>query len=327
MTKHAFVTGATGFLGVNLVQQLSEQGWEITAIHRNKIDHPLLNKLKINWKNASLFSVKELQNAMPNKPFVVFHLAASTTQFKPEYPMQTKTNVEGTANMLSAIKNKNVEFFVHTSSIAAFGFHGGKTIDETTPMLGLESKHNYSITKLQSEKLVKKAFAETGLKGVVLNPCNIIGPWDTRNWIQLFQLVKAEKVPGIPPASGSYAYVTEVAKAHISAVTKGRTGENYILGGPTLPMIGLINEIERQFGKKISKKTTPAFILKAIEPFYRIQGFITKKEPTLTPDKVKLLIRSYNANDSKARAELDYKHLSLEKIVANTIAWMENKTQ
>ncbi len=322
MNKHAFVTGATGFLGVNLVQQLIDEGWKITAIHRSKIDHPILNKANIDWEKASLFNIDELRKALPNEPFVVFHVAASTSQWKREYPMQTKTNVEGTANLLEAIKGKPVEFYLQTSSIAAYGLHDG-IITEESAMKGLESGHNYSITKLQSEQLVKKAISESGLKAVILNPCNIIGPWDTRNWIQLFKHVKNETVPGIPTASGSYAFVGEVAKAHISAIEKGVVGENYILGGPTVPMLALMNEIERQFDKKVSKKTTPPILLKAIEPFYRLKGFYTGKEPTLTPDKVKLLTRNYNADDSKARAELDYKHYSLEKIVAETIAWME----
>ncbi len=324
MPKHAFVTGATGFLGVNLVQQLHADGYKITAIHRNPVTHPVLKTLPVNWQKASLFSVEELKKALPTEPFVVFHLAASTTQWAPEFAQQTKSNVDGTANILQAIKGSAVEAFIHTSSITAFGFHQ-EIITEKTPFKALESGYNYGITKYQSEVLAKKAGTETGVKTVVLNPCHIIGPWDTHNWIQLFNHVKNETLPGIPPASGNFAWVQEVAKAHIAAVTKGANLENYILGGPKITMLELIQEMQLQLGKKLSTKTTPAFLLKAMEPVFRLQSFITKKEPILTPDKVRLLLKSFEANDSKARTQLGYTHKTVPDIVAETLKWMETR--
>ncbi len=44
----------------------------------------------------------------------------------------------------------------------------------------------YAITKFEAEELVRKAIAEHDLDAVIINPCHIIGPWDTHNWIQLF---------------------------------------------------------------------------------------------------------------------------------------------
>ena len=323
MNKHAFVTGATGFLGVNLIPLLMAEGWQITAIHRSQVTHPVLKDQPINWVNTGLDNVAGLRKALPSEPFTVFHMAASTTQWKKNYQHQNDTNVTGTANLIEAVQGSPIERFIYTSSISAFGLQDG-VITEKTPSQAVESGHNYSITKWQAEQLIKEECKQKKLDAVILNPCHIVGPWDTNNWIQLFTHVRNETIPGIPPASGNFAWVGEVAKAHIMAAINGKCGENYILGGPFVSILSFINEMEKQLNKKVSTKTISPILLKAIEPFYRLKGFLTNQEPTLTPDKVKLLLKSFEADDSKARSELGYQHKSIAEIVRRTLAWMDS---
>jgi len=324
MQKNAFVTGATGFLGVHLIEALVKDGWNITAIHRSKIEHPLLKNATVSWKEASLFDVESLKKALPDDDFTVFHLAASTAQWQPEFAMQRKTNVLGTANVIEAALYKKARRFVHTSSITSFGLHEG-IITEKTPQTAKESNLEYAITKLEGEELVKKAVREQNLDAVILNPCHIIGPWDTHNWIQLFEKVLDKSLPGIPPASGNFAWVSEVAKAHITAASLGKKGENYILGGPYATMLAMIQEMQQQLSYPISSKTTPAFLLRAMVPVFTIQSFFTKKEPTLTPNKVTFLLKSLQADDAKAKLELGYKHKTMPEIVKETLAWVKNR--
>jgi len=324
MSKNAFVTGATGFLGVHLIQALERDGWNITAIHRNKIDHPLLQTANVSWKESSLFDVESLIKAMPNGDFTVFHLAASTAQWKPQFAMQRKTNVMGTANMIEAALYKKATRFVHTSSITTYGLHED-IINEKSPQTAKETNLQYAITKLEGEELVKKAVREQNLDAVILNPCHIIGPWDTHNWIQLFEKVIDKSLPGIPPASGNFAWVGEVALAHIAAANQGRTGENYILGGPFSTMLAMIQEMQGQLNYPVSTKTTPAFLLKAMVPVFGLISLFTKREPTLTPDKVTFLLKTMQADDAKAKLELGYKHKTMPEIVRETLAWVKNR--
>lgn len=324
MTKHAFVTGATGFLGVNFLQALADAGWAITALHRQPINHPVLNHLDVNWQKGSLLDLESLRKALPNEPFVAFHMAASTVQWKPQYPMQTRTNVEGTANVLSALRGSHVERLVYTSSITTYGLHNS-VITEYSEQRAIQSGLNYAITKYKAEQLIKNAVRQNEIDAVIVNPCHIIGPWDTHNWIQLFEHTITETLPGVPPVSGNFAWVNEVAKAHISAAEKGQSGENYILGGPYASILELVNEMQRQLDIAISKRALSPILLRAIEPFYGLQGFITRKEPTLTPDKVRLLLKSFEADDSKAQRELGYRHKTISEIVRETLAWINDQ--
>jgi len=318
--KQAFVTGATGFLGVNLVNLLLQNGWQVTAIHRKPIVHPLLINKPISWVHASLDDVSSLKLAMPKSGCTIFHLASDTTQWKRNYARQTKTNVVGTKNLLAVAQEAPVDCFVYTSSITAFGLPSG-LITEETPSVAKASKSNYAKTKWQAEELVREAQTR-GLKTVITNPCHIIGPWDTNNWIHLFKAVLEDNLPGIPPATGIFSWVDEVAKAHIAAAEKGKSGENYILGGPHHTMLNLVNEVQRQLGKPVSKKASPPWLLRGIEPLMRFRSLLDGKEPQLTPDKVLMLTHSLQADDSKARNELGYQHKTLPEMVEKTLAWL-----
>ncbi len=318
--KQAFVTGATGFLGVNLVNQLLQNGWQVTAIHRKPIVHPLLINKPINWVQASLDDVSSLKLAMPKSACTIFHLASDTTQWKRYYARQTQTNVLGTKNLLAVAQEAPVDCFVYTSSITAFGLPSG-LITEETPSVAKASKSNYAKTKWQAEELVREAHTH-GLRTVITNPCHIIGPWDTNNWIHLFKAVLEDNLPGIPPATGIFSWVDEVAKAHIAAAEKGKSGENYILGGPHHSMLHLVNEVQRQLGKPIAIKASPPWLLRSVEPFMRLRSYLDRKEPQLTPDKVMMLTHSLRADDSKARNELGYQHKTLPEMVEKTLAWL-----
>jgi dihydroflavonol-4-reductase len=320
--KKAFVTGGTGFLGVNLINQLLEKGWEVTAIHRGPIVHPMLINKPVQWVMASLEDVDRLKRAMPKTDFTVFHLASDTTQWKRHYPRQNKTNVGGTQNMLKAATGLPVDCFVYTSSITAFGMHDS-VVSETTPSIAASGTNNYAISKWQAEQLVREAHAN-GLRAVITNPCHIIGPWDTNNWIHLFKAVVEDNLPGIPPATGNFSWVDEVAKAHITAAERGSSGENYILGGPLHSMVELVNEVQRQLKKPISKRASAPALLRGIEPLMRLRSFFDGKEPQLTPDKVKLLTHRLSADDTKAQKQLGYKHKILPEMVEQTLAWLKN---
>ena len=70
-----------------------------------------------------------------------------------------------------------------------------------------------------------------GLDAVLLNPANVIGRYDWSTWSQFIRLAANRQLFRIPPGRACYADVDAVVRAHVAAVDKGRTGENYLLGG------------------------------------------------------------------------------------------------
>ena len=74
---------------------------------------------------------------------------------------------------------------------------------------------------------------ENGLiDAVIINPGSMIGPFDhTLQYGRLFGELQRGEVPGIPSGGVSWGHVAEVAKAHVTAIKHGRTGERYICAG------------------------------------------------------------------------------------------------
>lgn len=124
--SHAFVTGGTGFLGINLLKLLHEEGIRVTALYRSEEARRRdpLPQFSVDWQQGSVTDLGSLQRALPEDADAVFHLAGNTSQFKKDYGIQYEVNVDGTRNMVRAALDRGVLRFAHTSSIAAFGQSG-----------------------------------------------------------------------------------------------------------------------------------------------------------------------------------------------------------
>src|SRR5208283_107830 len=122
----------------------------------------------------------------------------------------------------------------------------------------------YHRTKFLAEGLVRDA-VKKGLNAVVLNPCNIIGPYDTNNWTRQFIMpIYRGTLPGVPPGKAMWCHVKDIVNAHISAADKGVSGDNYLLGGTEATFLNVVNEIERLLGKPETRRVQPAWLLKLL---------------------------------------------------------------
>ncbi len=320
MTKTAFVTGATGFLGLNLVQQLVEDGWQVTALHRASSNLTYLRRFPVTLTVGTVEDPASLDAAIPDRVDAVFHVAGDVSFWRGHNKRQRRVNVDGTSNVCKAALRAEAKRFVHTSSIAAYGLPHGP-FDETAPLRGKASWIGYLNSKARGEMAVQNAIA-WGLDAVILNPANIIGPYDTANWSQLFTLVAEDKLPGIPPGRAPFCHVRDVARAHISAVERGRTGENYILGGPLATYAEAFAVVGDLLGHPVNAKTLPAFALKLAASLSELRALPTRTEPDLTREMAALLSADILAQSGKAARELGYASPSLEAMFRDCHDWL-----
>jgi dihydroflavonol-4-reductase len=318
--KHAFVTGGTGFLGVNLIEQLRKDGWDVTAIYRDDSKTAFLKELGVNLIPGTIDDEKTLIDAMPKEVDAVFHVAADVSFWRANNARQTRTNVDGTKNVVNAALKKKAKRFIHTSSIAAYGTHK-QPVTEQTRQTGQSSNINYLRTKALAEMEVRQAI-KAGLDAVILNPANIVGPHDSHNWGRLFQVVRDKQLPGIPPGNGSFAHSIEVARAHITAVEKGKTGENYLLGGPAASYRDCFEAVSKILGIEIEANITSPVVLKTVAVFSDFVSMFTHKYPTLTPEMAEILCGNITCKSDKAEKELNYKVTSLDQMFQDCFDWL-----
>lgn len=321
----AFITGATGFLGTNLVHLLIKEGYQITAIKRETSNVSAFEGMAINWHTADILDADSLMAACPDDVDIIYHIAADTSMWSVKNDQQTKINLEGTSNMINVALAKNAKRFIHTSSIAAFGIHHDAVITEETPQLGDQCFANYYKTKYQSEQLIKSAVKHDGLDAVILNPCHLVGAWDSHNWSQMLTMVVNDKLPGIPPGYGSFCHIEEVAKAHLQAAKVGKTGENYILSGADASFVEFVQTIGKLLNKKVADKAMPHWLLKIVGHVSVFFALFTGKEPDMTPEKVLIVSEILKVSSAKAQHELSYRaDVPLKTMLSDCYLWMQS---
>jgi len=318
--KTAFVTGAGGFLGLNLVKLLLENRWKIKAFDLNVSKLRQFDSSRLQSVKGDITDSASCEEAMPDNVDAVFHLAGDTTHWKPGNTRQTLINVDGTRIMVETAIKKRARRFIFTSSIGAYGAHSD-TITEESPSTALDSIINYWRTKRFAEQKVRQGI-ERGLDAVILNPANIIGPHDDSGWSRLFFLIEKGKLAGAPPGSASFCHAGEVARAHMLAFEKGRSGHNYLLGGSDGTWLEFVQQIGRLLGRKVPDKPLPAFILKSIGRISLWISYLTRKEPDITPEKAYLVSTKLICNSDKARKELGYRVVSLEAMLEDCHQWL-----
>jgi len=256
---------------------------------------------------------------------VVFHLAANTSAWAKNNARQYIDNVDGTRNMVNAALQKNVGRFIYTSSISAFGYHPDKCINEQTVSNALTCGMQYNRTKFLAENIVKDA-VKKGLNAVILNPCNIIGPYDTNNWTRQFiRPIYKGQLPAVPPGKAMWCHVKDIVDAHISAVDKGVPGEKYLLGGTEANFVDIVNEIERLLGKAETHRVQPAWLLKLLVGVLFLKSKIDGKEPILTPEKYNRAVAYIRCDYSKASAVLGYRTSPLSVMLKDSFTWLKSE--
>jgi dihydroflavonol-4-reductase len=320
IARRAFVTGGTGFVGLNMVKALMEQGWDVTALHRPSSDLSLLKRFNPRLAQGSITDPAALLAAIPEGTDTLFHVAGNTAMWRKLDAEQTRDNVEGTRNVVEAAIAKRVRRLIVTSSISAYGPVSGE-VTESTPSLAANSPVNYQKSKYLAQELARAA-VDRGLQVVIMQPGAIMGPYDIGTWSRVFLMVRDGKLPGVPPSGLTFTHVREVVAAHIAAAERGENGGSYLLGGENKTMLDLVREVAQLLGKPAAVREIPPAVLKVFALAGEFVSNFTGKEPPITRDVVASLGKNAVVHSAKAQRELGYKIVSLKEMVRDCFDWM-----
>jgi dihydroflavonol-4-reductase len=320
MSRAAFVTGGTGFVGLNLVRQLMAEGWDVTALHRPASDLQFLNRFRPRLAVGAVTDRDSLTAAISDRTDTVFHVAGNTNMWRRRNAEQTQDNVEGTRNVVEAAIAKGVRRLVVTSSISAYGPVSGE-VTEQTPSRAAHSRINYQRTKWQAQEIARAAVGR-GLEVVIMQPGAIMGPYDIGTWSRVFAMVRDGKLRRVPPAGLTFTHVREVVAAHIAAAYKGENGGQYLLGGENKSMLDLVREVSALLGKPAPAKEMPAGLLRVLAKFGDFFSHFTGKPPAITPEMAEAFGRSISTSSAKAQRELGYRVVALNVMAKDCYEWM-----
>jgi dihydroflavonol-4-reductase len=230
-----FVTGASGFVGSNLVHELAARGHAVKALLRRGADTRGLQGAPWERVEGDISDRAALRKAMEGCGWC-FHVAASYALWMKDYAPMYAANVEGTKNVLAAAAEAGCTRIVYTSTVGCIGLskenHGPIIPADETSQASLEQMTNhYKRSKWLAEQAALELAAQ-GLPIVLVNPTAPVGPRDVKptptGKIIVDFLNRA--LPSYVDTGLNWVHVRDVAAGHILAAERGRVGERYILG-------------------------------------------------------------------------------------------------
>lgn len=316
-----FVTGGTGFVGANLVRSLLEAGYTVKALVRPSSRLDNLQGLDVELAEGDL-NDPYLWQQMTDCQFL-FHVAAHYSLWQKDRDALYHHNVLGTRNVLAAAQKVGIERTVYTSSVAAIGVKAaGVAVDETyqSPMEKLVG--HYKKSKFLAEQEAMQA-ANSGQDVVIVNPTSPIGAWDIKPTPtgDIILRFLQRQMPFYMDTGLNFIDVRDVARGHILALQKGKSGERYILGNQNLTLKQLLDQLAQITDLKAPQNSIPAWVPLSVA--WVDEKILTRfgKSPAVPLDGVRMATQTMYYNSAKAVKELDLPQSPLSGALKNAVDW------
>lgn len=223
------VTGATGFIGSEVVRQLLLAEHHVHAVVRAPSKAKGLEDKGVQLFKGDVTDKESMRAAMEGVDGV-FHIAGWYKVGARDKSGGRRINVQGTRNVLELMKELGVPKGVYTSTVAVNSDTRGQLVDETYHFTG-EHISEYDRTKAAAHEIALQTIAE-GLPLVIVSPGLVYGPGDTSSVRASLLDYLQGRLPLLPRQTAfCWAHVEDIARGHLLAMDKGQVGETYFLTG------------------------------------------------------------------------------------------------
>ncbi|MET7769022.1 NAD-dependent epimerase/dehydratase family protein [Nocardia sp. NPDC005366] len=312
------VTGAAGYLGTNLLRLLVDRGHEVIAVDRVAPDRT--EEPNVTWVSGDVLDPASMRTALAGAE-IVYHLVAVIT-LADQNDLAWKVNTEGVRVVAEAARELGVRRMVHASSIHAFDQYScGGRIDETSARSTEPALPVYDRSKWAGE-VALRAEIDKGLDAVLCNPTGVFGPADFSTPLSRINRTLRDAAQGRIPAmiGGGFDLVDvrDVAEGLILASERGRTGENYLLGGSMISMLDLCRLAARHGGKKGPKFTISPKLIGGLIPVLAPIGKLLGTD-VVSRAALGALISAPVVDHAKAERELGYQPRPTDETVRDLV--------
>jgi dihydroflavonol-4-reductase len=318
-----FLTGATGFVGHHVALALANEGADLRLLVRKTSNLKNLEGIRGETVVGDLLEPESLRAGLDGCD-AVMHVAADYRLWIRDPQTMYKANVEGTHELLRMAREAGVPRVVYTSSVATMHFRtDGLVINEDTPVSLKDMVGHYKRSKFLAEQEAIKA-AQARQQVMILNPTTPIGPNDAKPTPtgRIFVDFLNGKFPAYVDTGLNLVDVSEVARTHVSALTVGKPGKRYILGGENLTLKQILDKMSAITGIPSPTVKIP-FAVAATYAFFEewITGRIRGKEPRATLEEVRMGRKKMFASSAHAQQDLDFRIVPVYPAMRAAIEW------
>jgi dihydroflavonol-4-reductase len=319
------VTGANGFLGSAVVRALLANGSAVRALVRSGSDRRNLDGLDVEVATGDLTDRDSLRRAATGCE-AVFHVAADYRLWVADSGPMYRANVDGSVNVLEAAAAAGAARMVYTSSVAVLGINEDRTpADEDTPVGMSDMVGHYKRSKFLAEQAVRKRAAELEFPVVTVNPSTPIGPRDIKPTPtgRILLDAAAGRMPAFVDTGLNLVHVDDVAAGHVAAAKLGIPGERYILGGDDFTLQRILELVAQHVGRRASTIRLPHWSVYPLAVAAEGVAMLTKREPRVTLDGVRMSKKHMYFSSRKAQRELEYRWRDPSLAVAAAVDWFK----
>ncbi len=327
--KLYLLTGASGFLGGNILSQLIERGEKVRVLLSP--NNPAISRMPLGTEIVfgNLLDKDSLESFFTvtnDKKVVVIHSAGIVTINIRANKNVYQVNVEGTKNIIEKCIEHKVEKLIYISSTSAIPElpHGEaiKEVQDHDPDLVIGY---YSKTKAIATNLVLEAVSKSNLDASVVYPSGIFGPNDYRFGLitKSVKMVAENKLPLSIGGCFNSVDVRDLANGIIACSEKGRKGETYIMASETYTFNQLIAIVYKEMGIEKRLLTVPLWLVRPFANLGLVYSKITRKPAWLNSITVYNIGRNNEFSSEKAIKELDFKSRPFNETIVDTIAWLK----
>jgi farnesol dehydrogenase len=303
------ITGGTGYLGAAIVRAVHARGHEPVVFAR----HASMASLPGRLVDGDVRDVSAIRRAADGADAVI-HSAALVSIWRPRRRDFDDINVGGLANVLDVARERGIRRIVYTSSFLALPPDG-----RDTPL----DANDYQRTKRIARERARAAM-DAGAPLVILYPGVVYGPGRETEGNLVGRLLRDHlegRLPGVVGADQrwSFAFVDDVAGAHVEAADRADAAGEYEAGGENAPQMRIF-EIARAMNGSPLPRRIPVALARTASALDELRSRITRRPPLVTRGAVEIFEHDWPLNSERAVRELGYHVTPLEQGIRATLA-------
>lgn len=319
-----FLTGATGFIGKQVLEKLTKTNHELICLVRKA--NPSIEKLKSSGIKVCIGDVRDKSSILQGmrKCDWVINLANVYSFWEPDKSVFWKTNVEGTRNVMECALETRVSKIVHISSVATYGKPDDVPFkEESTP--GPARYSTYAKTKSEGDRIAWDLYKNKGLPLVMIYPAAVTGAGDPKASGDYVSGIVRKSLPATVFKNSiiTWVHVNDVAEGIIKALEKpDNIGERYLIGKYQISFSNFNKMISEISGVSLPLISMPDFLSMFNAYIFTGLSNLIKKPPLwgMSLDQMKTMKEGFRVDGSKAERELGINYTPIENALEEQIA-------
>jgi dihydroflavonol-4-reductase len=321
------VTGATGFIGRQVVEKLIPGGHRIRCLVRRSSPTGFLEGSGVEMVVGDVTDKSSVLESMKGCDQVI-NLANLYSFWEPRNEVFAEVNISGTRNVGTCALETGVSKLVHISTAGIYGQPARLPFTEETEV-GPERHCRYFKTKYEGDLILWDLYENKELPLVVIYPCAVLGADDPKTTGRYIRDLIRRKLPARVAENSvfTFVHVNDVAECIVRAAEKeGTIGEKYIAGNARLTFGQINRMISEISGVPLPVMSLPDFMTLTSARLATMVSDVIKKPPIwgMAIDQIRIMIAGTVADGTKAERELGIEYTPIRTALEEAIASFRN---